>query len=206
MSESMSVEELLARARADASRLADELVEHVASAAERPSADDIMGASCQVGRNHYPYLLASLYAEGLVDREVAAVVVPDAWSMVEFPNNALDEEEWESLFDEAGCTVDGVPAKRPNHHLHLWRGAIPECRNGWSWTDDRELAGWFAARPHNAGQGRVWTADVEPHRLLAKIGMNVRPKESEYVVDARGLTVYEDSPAQDPTSCELGAD
>jgi hypothetical protein len=57
-----------------------------------------------------------------------------------------------------------------------------------SWTDDQELAKWFADRPHNKGRGQVYAAHVAPARLLARISEQ-RAGESEYVVDARGLAV-----------------
>ena len=35
--------------------------------------------------------------------------------------------------------------------------------------DDDQTAEWFARRHHQRGAGRVWTATVEPWRLLARI-------------------------------------
>ncbi len=107
---------------------------------------------------------------------------------MEFPNRAVDEDIWRALFDLAGYVVNGQPSEQPAEPIELWRGALPEHRNGWSWTDDRDLARWFADRPHNRGAGKVWAASVEPVRLLARI-TDHREGESEYVVDARGLAV-----------------
>lgn len=159
------------------------------------TANEIEAAGVRLGRNCFPALVDSLYLEALLTPEVGAVVVPSAWSAVEFPSRALGEDEWRELFAFAGYTVEGVPADRPTEPLLLWRGALPEHRDGWSWTDDPELAQWFADRRHHRGQGRVWTARVEPGRLLARISQ-VRAGESEHVVDARGMQ----------TSCGLSAD
>ncbi|WP_140403791.1 MULTISPECIES: hypothetical protein [unclassified Nocardioides] len=156
-----------------------------------PTAEEVEIAGVRLGRNAYPGLVISLYNEGLLNSDVAATVVPSAWSAAEFPSLQLEQEEWRDLFDLAGYTVDGKRAARPGASLSLWRGAIPEHRLGWAWTDDREVAEWFAARPHNSGRGRVFTAEVEPSRLLARISEQ-RPGESEYVVDARGLETVAD--------------
>ncbi len=172
----------------------EEMLDHFRASCAPPSADDVETAGCRLGRNYYPALVCDLWGEGLLEPAVAAVVVPSAWSDVEFPNRTLDDDVWSLLFALAGYTVDGVPAERPEATMRLWRGALPGHRSGWSWTDDRSVAQWFAERVHNGGQGRVWTAEVEPPRMLARMGEGVgRPGESEYVVDARGLTIRADS-------------
>ncbi len=173
----------------------EEMLDHFIDEGVSPSADDVGTAASILGRKYYPALLFHLWGEGLlVEPAVAAVVVPSAWSAVEFPNRALDDDAWSLLFALAGYTVDGVPAERPEAAMRLWRGALPGHRSGWSWTDDRSLAQWFAERVHNGGQGRVWTAEVKPARMLARLGEGVgRAGESEYVVDARGLTIRADS-------------
>jgi len=154
------------------------------------SVENIERAGVELGRNSYPALLWNLNQLRPLRPEVAAVVVPSAWSGAEFPNRQLSGKRWRLLFDIAGYTVDGVPSPLPTSTLRLWRGAHPKYRRGWSWTDDRDKAQWFAAR--NAlltgpDDEVVWVADVQPDRLLAKI-TELRG-ESEYVVDARGLKV-----------------
>lgn len=157
-----------------------------------PTAENIETAACRLGRNYYPALVWTLDLEGLLwgDDTVAQQVVPSAWSAAEFPMLQLEPAEWRELFDLAGYTVEGRPAPRPESALTLYRGALPAHRDGWSWTDDRALAQWFADRPHNAGKGRVWVASVTPDRLLARISEQ-RDGESEYVVDTDGLTIIE---------------
>ena len=65
-----------------------------------------------------------------------------------------------------------------------------EDRNGWSWTDDRQVAEQFAkSRALQLGHlCSVWVADVEPSALLARI-TEERPGEQEYVVDGREISV-----------------
>ncbi len=168
----------------DVGEMLDYFLDHGSATAE-----EIEAAGVILGRNSYPALVSDLLWEGLLTPEAAAVVVPSAWLHVEFPNRALGDDEWAELFHLAGYTVDGVPAARPTGSMRLWRGALPEHRRGWSWTDDRALACWFANRPHNAGRSQVYVATVELGRLLARItGRN----ESQYVVDTRGLPVRAD--------------
>ncbi len=176
----------------------EEMLDYFLDRGDYPSAEDVEIAGGRLGRNSYPALVADLNLEGLLDAAAAAVVVPSAWSDVEFPNRALDEDTWGRLFELAGYTGDGVPAARPSEPLKLWRGAVPAHRAGWSWTDLPAVAEWFAARPHNFGEGRIWTARVEPGRLLARI-THQRPGESEYVVDARGLPIRAGDRAQRPS-------
>ncbi len=170
----------------------EEMQQHLLEQGDEPSAEDIEIAGCRIGRSWYPALVMSLYDEGLLTSVAAAQVVPSAWNAVEFPSLALRYDDWRALFDLAGYTVEGKAAERPSTPIRLWRGAIPEHRTGWSWTDDRDLAQWFADRPHNSGRGAVWRLDAEPGRLLARI-REQRPGESEYVVDVRGLEPLADS-------------
>lgn len=168
----------------------DAMLDWFRDLARRPSAHELEVASGRLGRNSAPALMISLACDGLLTSEAAAYAVPMAWSVVEFPNRALDEEDWRYLFELAGYTDDGRPGTRPVESVNLYRGAVPDHRAGWSWTDDRPLAEWFAARLFNHGEGRVWSARVEPWRLYARIS-DQRPGESEYVVDTSGLTILE---------------
>jgi hypothetical protein len=159
-----------------------------------PNAENVDTAASRLNRNYYPALVNTLYAEdmfwGTWGEEQLRGVICSAWSMAEFPLVQLDEDQWRELFDHVGYVVDGKAAERPSEPLTLYRGAMPKFRNGWAWTDDRDLAQWFADRPHHRGEGQVWKAVVEPERLLARISEQ-REGESEYVVDARGMDVKE---------------
>lgn len=187
----------------------DRVLQRLLDLPEYPSADVVFAACCRLGRNA-PALVLSLHYEDCLLAEVAAGAVPHAWSAVEFPHQALAEGEWRELFDFAGYTREGVPADRPTEPLTLWRGALAEHRRGWSWTDDLDLARWFADRPLTDRRGRVWVATVEPARLLARISTfrTVEPArllaglsqaqtgEPQYVVDARGLDVADNDAHQ----------
>ncbi len=169
----------------------EEAVRYFLSKPELPTVDDLEKAMSGVGRNSAPELLFYLYCYRRVTPGAAARLVSSAWCGCEFPSLSLDKATWRKLFDLAGYTAEGVPAERPVASLRLYRGALPGHHRGWSWTDDLELARWFAQRPCNRGEGRVWAATVRPARLLARISEQ-RPGESEYVVDARRLVVAEE--------------
>ncbi|MBA2769841.1 MAG: hypothetical protein H0U35_12085, partial [Sporichthyaceae bacterium] len=81
------------------------------------SVENIENAGCRLGRNKYPALLWYLNRLRPLRPEVAAVVVPSAWSGAEFPNRQLRGTQWRLLFDIAGYTVDGVPSPRPTSAL-----------------------------------------------------------------------------------------
>jgi hypothetical protein len=115
-------------------------------------------------------------------------MVPAVWSGAEHPLGYLDREAWSDLFWLAGYTYNGRRRARPRLPRRLYRGADEAHRDGWSWTDDRAVAKWFADRPMHHTPGRVWTAVVEPARLLARITTE-RPGEAEWVVDTDGLAI-----------------
>lgn len=103
----------------------------------------------------------------------------------------LGREEWRELFEFAGYCEDDEPADRPAEPLTLWRGATPEHRANWSWTDSRDAALMFASGWMVQEElGLLWRAAVEPDRLLAK--MTAARGFSEYVVDTDGLTIEPD--------------
>jgi hypothetical protein len=115
-------------------------------------------------------------------------MVPAVWSGAEHPLGYLDREAWSDLFWLAGYTYNGRRRARPRLPRRLYRGADEAHRDGWSWTDDRAVAKWFADRSMHHTPGRVWTAVVEPARLLARITTE-RPGEAEWVVDTDGLAI-----------------
>lgn len=119
------------------------------------------------------------------------------------PMRALPRETWRELFEHVGYTADGEPVIRPVDSLRLWRGAPADYRDSWSWTDDRELAQRFATlRARRWADSTVWTAVVEPWRLLAfmlggyAIG-DWAGSGREYVVNTEGLTITEDNSVND---------
>jgi hypothetical protein len=153
-----------------------------------PTPDELETIMARIGRNHSPTLLADLYVEGWLTDAAASRCVPTAWSMCEYPQDALSNETWQELFYLAGYTVDGQPAKRPETPLRLYRGSAERFRDRWSWTDDQTSAERFATGLRTRLPGRVWVATVEPWRLFCRIHEHSR-RESEYVLDTAGLAI-----------------
>lgn len=155
----------------------------------RHDVTDLESACVAVGRNNAPLLLAELWAEGHFtwNPEQLTSCIGAVWSMSEYPDRYLEHETWRELFALAGYTVDGDGAPRPAEAIRLWRGSVPERRGDWSWTDSRAVAERYAAGTHyGRPKSMVWTAMVEPRRLLAR---NTERDESEYVVDTEGLAI-----------------
>ena len=136
---------------------------------------------------HRGRLFGKLYEVGHeygVEHEDLAKVAALAWVMGGLPH--LEPAAWRELFDRAGyCELDD-PVARPSQPLRLWRGGLPEHKYNWSWTDDPDLAYHYAG-PLGVVRdiGMIWTATVEPWRLMAAL-----PMWSEYVVDTAGLDVH----------------
>lgn len=148
--------------------------------------EELESATSWVGRVPSPLLMLVLHRLGLLSDE-AYRLTGSVWCDAEFPSQALTEDEWSVLFERAGYCVDGVPSQRPTAPLRLWRGSVEERRLDWSWTDDIEVARQFAAGGLlGRAKGHVWTALVEPYRLLAR---NNYRNEGEFVVNTRGLGV-----------------
>lgn len=166
----------------------DDLLDYLLGDPDPYDHEELLTALGRVGRDHGPYVVAVLHTWGELLPRHAGVVVPDVWSGVEHPLAALDRGAWRKLFDYAGYTFNGRRRARPRLSRVLFRGADEAHRDGWSWTDDRDLAQWFADRDMHKAPGRVWQATVDPSRLLARI-TSVREGESEYVVDTDGLAI-----------------
>lgn len=155
------------------------------------TADEFETACMRIGREHGPWFYVELLNEGLIDFEVMAPALALVWSMAEYPGQQAPAEQWRALFRDAGYAVDGEPADLPERSLTLYRGATDEHRLAMSWTDDLEIARTFAeGQLRGRALGKLWVAEVEPLRLLARIHESSRG-ESEYVVDTEGLDVTE---------------
>lgn len=157
------------------------------------SAEVISTAASRLDRNYYPALVLDLRCCVGLTPEVAASVVPAAWVSAERPMSNLFARDWLGLFKLAGYTRDGVPAERPTEPVTLYRGALPRYRKGWSWTEDLDLARWFADRYADLGRpGRVYTTQADPHALLAHLTGDSdfgRQGESEFVVNPADLNI-----------------
>jgi hypothetical protein len=152
--------------------------------------DDFDRAIALAGRISAPLMVWECHQHGsFTDDRVLAMCVTTAWSSAEYPEQSLGRDLWRELFHATGYTVDGVPAERPAEPTRLYRGTTQEGRYGWAWTSDRAVAERFACGViRGQTPGRVWTALVEPQRLLAFIHEAQR-NESEYVVETDGLTI-----------------
>lgn len=104
-----------------------------------------------------------------------------AWISARRPTLVMKWEGWNALYRAIGYTVDGELAPLPERPVRMWRGAHRNHRMNQSWTTDRGLAAAFAQGP---GRG-LWTALVEPSRILVTLGGN----EPQSVIDTEGLTV-----------------
>jgi hypothetical protein len=114
--------------------------------------------------------------------------------MAEYPEGSggMSRVTWLQVFALAGYTVDGEPAERPGGPLTLYRGAPPSRRLRMAWTDHRATAERFAHGGLRGRElGRVWTAEVAPDRLLARMHEGGRG-ESEYVVNTLSPRVVAD--------------
>lgn len=148
---------------------------------------------------HNAALYAALWRDGelfwdISRRELAEHAAIAWYNKVE---KYLHPDEWREVFRLAGYRHNDDPADRPTEPLQLWRGATPELRAGFAWTDLRDAAWMFASGfMVQPDVGMVWRATVEPERLLAKIthsGTRHRwQHHAEYVVDTEGLLIEPD--------------
>lgn len=158
------------------------------AATETWDAERTLTALYRVDRNDGPALIVDLMWRGMLQDGVLTAVVGEIWSAAEYPDRSLDHATWRNLFEEAGYTVDGKPDRRPKSPLRLYRGSVESRRTDWSWTDnlaiaERYAAGKIGGRP----TGLVWTALVEPTRLLAC--NRVSRGEDEFIVDTDELLI-----------------
>lgn len=169
----------------------EEMIDHFSGVGE-PTGDELTAAVSRLGRNAGPPLLADLLAEYLLTASAAAAVIGDVWSMAEYPDHYLAHDRWRELFALAGYTRNGKGAARPTNAITLYRGSVPERRADWSWTDQLSVAvGYASGTRAQRPLGKVWSAEVEPWRLLARNDGPSGRNESEYVVDTDELVIVE---------------
>lgn len=128
--------------------------------------------------------------------------VGSVWHTSDIPDYWLDHDQWRELFDAAGFTHVhygdyahsfgmnyelGSPAEPPTAPITVYRGAIPERRDDWSWTANPQAAAvWAKGDQVNRPAGRVWTTTAPPVHVLCRID-----RWDQYVIDTRGLTITE---------------
>ncbi len=143
------------------------------------------------GRNHGPALLYAAHTLCVINAAVIGRYVGSVWSSVEFPDRTLEWDEWREFFNIAGYRVDGIKAEPPTQPIRLYRAATPAHRYGHSWTEDIAVARTFlTVGARDIFNPTLWSAEVEPWRLLARI-VDERPGESQYVVDTEDLNLVE---------------
>ena len=138
-------------------------------------------------KNLAPVLAVKMIATGMLSPVVLSPVIGRMWACAEFPDALIGHQMWRTLFTASGYSVDGKSEQRPREAVRLWRGAVHERLDDWSWTDDIEVARLYA-QGHGGSRppGTLWTAVVDPERMYAR---NVFRGESEYVVDTAGLQI-----------------
>lgn len=142
-------------------------------------------------RNARPRLLAEAIEQDVLPAQEFIEAVCDAWVMAEEPEKEFGLGFWVPLFESCGFTRDGIEVEKPKEPQTLYRGAGYERERRMSWTDDLEMARWFAARAALDGPlgfGQVLRARVQPWRLLAQVHVSGR-KEAEWVIDPRRLRI-----------------
>jgi hypothetical protein len=160
------------------------------------SADEFFTLCVRAGRVEGPWLLRRAWGLRVISPETVTASIAMVWSMVEFPQKALERRDWLRLFRVAGFTIDGNATERPGEPVRLYRGCVPRRRTGFSWSANRDMAEWFAAR-FSAKVGTspafrsafVYETEAPPEALLCIPGEAGRPREAEYVIDASGLDI-----------------
>jgi len=140
------------------------------------------------GRNAGPLLLNKYWPELSIDDKKAALL--EVWLMAEFPTQAMPWQIWLHYFKQVGFISDDPNIEKPLQPLTIYRGAVKHKRKGMSWTQDKELAAWFASRFNGVNNNKcfLYTTDIEPDYILAIItGVNGREGETEVIIDPEGL-------------------
>lgn len=142
------------------------------------------------GRNELPHVLRGLFESGELDLADLAEGVANAWVSAESPKQELGAPYWLEMLESTGFILDGERAANPETSpLKLFRGASFDRQRQMSWTEDLELASWFATRSLGDGHlSAVWSATVQPKRLLAHINSG-REGESEWVVNPQRMQI-----------------
>lgn len=112
-----------------------------------------------------------------------------AWTMTEFPGSIKDVSYLWKYADPPVLMVDDLP-----ENLTLYRGAPVTQKRGMSWTNDLDLARWFAKRFSFPGadpedeleHGFVWSIQVPKTKIYAAFhGRDCRSREAFEVVVPR---------------------
>ncbi|MFT8395319.1 hypothetical protein [Propionibacterium sp.] len=165
----------------------DVLLTALRSAGKPLGRDALNEALNKIEADDGPVLLFDLDWDGLLETEACTLAGP-VWCSATYPQDCADPVAWRGLFGRAGFCVDGVPAERPAEAITLYRASGENHKARWSWTDSLEQATKLAApeSPELPSSKKVWTATVEPERLLAGVTDSYG---LDYVVDTQGLEI-----------------
>lgn len=140
----------------------------------------------RAGRNDMPAILFT-YWERLPAQDKPKAL-SEAWGMAEYPEILAEPDLWIAAFDEVGYMVDGKFMDRGDdpdlpETVTLWRGAVPERRNGMSWSLNRDQALWFATRwdgMEGTSNAYLYRIEIPHDYVLARL---TGRHENEAVVD-----------------------
>ena len=122
-------------------------------------------------------------------------LIGEVWADSEHPH--INLRVWRMLWREPDVALhamgnkelmafDALKQKAEAGGLTLWRGTGKSLAagRGLSWTTDRKMAEWFAAREGRASSSSVWQVKPPPDRMLAFLDGR---GEDEVILDTRGL-------------------
>ena len=91
-----------------------------------PTADQVRTVAEQLGRIHYPCLLAELLECGLLTEDAATALVGDAWGLPEYPEDSASGS-WTTPRGGQPSRLMGVPGRCLTGH------GPSGCLSRWSW-------------------------------------------------------------------------
>lgn len=125
-----------------------------------------------------------------------------AWICSEFPS-VFAKDEWLETFKEVGFFTWGLKEEDiefPEDYIVLYRGCIPEYKDGMSWSDDVRTALFFQIRGNESNKKNIYKATVPKNAVLGIIkeggSWPFQHVYKEYVVDCRqvdSIEEYDDS-------------
>jgi hypothetical protein len=161
-----------------------------------------------LGRARAPQLAWDCWTQRKITARTLRKHLGSIWHTSEIPDYWLTHDQWRQMFHAAGYSrvrhgvensasffgtasifryEPGERAIPPGRPLRVYRGAIPERRDDWSWTADPAIAAqWASGDQYGRPLGRVWTAVAPPDHVLCRI-----ERWDQYVIDTHGLTITE---------------
>ncbi|GAA3037054.1 hypothetical protein [Streptomyces glomeratus] len=154
-----------------------------------------------VGDARAPQLLWDCWTQNKIRTRTLRKHIGSIWQTSDIPDYWLTHDQWRQLFRAAGYThvrygsagpglishEQGEPATPPTRAIRVYRGAIRERRDDWSWTASPHIAArWASGRQYGRPRSTVWTTTAPPDHVLCRI-----ERWDQYVIDTHGLTITE---------------